>query len=111
RLLGLGWWLRTNGEAIYGTRPHERYDGVTSDGMVVRFTAGPAARYAVVLGTPLYRTVSIADAPDGDRVELLGYAGELPHERRSGALVVTLPDLPPAGHALCFRIGGPPTAG
>lgn len=21
RLLGLGWWLRTNGDAIYGTRP------------------------------------------------------------------------------------------
>ena len=27
RLLALGWWLRTNGDAIYGTRPWTRTDG------------------------------------------------------------------------------------
>src|SRR5262245_36516634 len=52
RLLAVGWWLHVNGAAIYGTRPWQRADGKTADGLDVRFTAGDDALYAIVLGTP-----------------------------------------------------------
>ena len=38
RLRALGRWLKVNGESIFGTRPWERADGKTSDGIDVRFT-------------------------------------------------------------------------
>ena len=37
-LRGVGEWLRTYGEAIYGTRPWERAEGTTTGGGDVRFT-------------------------------------------------------------------------
>ncbi|MGN6188178.1 MAG: alpha-L-fucosidase [Conexibacter sp.] len=52
RLLELGWWLRTNGEAIYATRPWTRTAGVTGDGLGVRYTTSRDAVHAIVLGTP-----------------------------------------------------------
>ena len=33
RLLELGWWLCTNGAAIYGTQPWERAEGTTGEGL------------------------------------------------------------------------------
>jgi alpha-L-fucosidase len=59
-LLALGEWLEQNGEAIYGTRPWERAEGVAiSDGdeLEVRFTQKGDAVYAIVLGTPKSATL------------------------------------------------------
>jgi alpha-L-fucosidase len=52
RLLALGWWLRVNGGAIYGTRPWVQQRGVTAEGIEVRYTASQDAVHAIVLGTP-----------------------------------------------------------
>jgi alpha-L-fucosidase len=52
RLLAMGWWLRRNGAAIYGTRRWERPTGTTTEGLDVRFTASEDAVHAIVLGTP-----------------------------------------------------------
>lgn len=41
RLKHFGAWLRTNGEAIYGTRPWSHSDGETDCGLPVRFTTSP----------------------------------------------------------------------
>ena len=52
RLHAIGAWLAVNGEAIFGTRPWTRAEGVTGDGTPVRFTASRDGTrvYAIVLG-------------------------------------------------------------
>ncbi len=52
RLLALGWWLRTNGDAIYGTRPWTRTDGTTAEGHDIRYTTRDGEVFAIVCGTP-----------------------------------------------------------
>jgi alpha-L-fucosidase len=110
RLLALGWWLRTNGPAIYGSRPWERAEGATAAGEGVRFTRGAdGALHAIVLGTPEEVTVELVDLelPSGARVELLGHAGPLTWENARSAAVVRLPGRPAEAPALTLRITPP----
>ncbi len=106
RLLALGWWLRTNGPAIYGTRPSERAEGATGDGLDVRFTSGDGALHAIVLGTPASAEVELLDVevPDGGTVDLLGHDGALPTRASAAGTVVTLPGRPAEAPALTLRI-------
>ena len=100
RLVGLGDWLATNGEAIYGTRPHTGATG-TAEGKAMsgeqaiplRFTRKGDALYATLLGTPRGREVVLESvrASSAATVHLLGYAASLPHEQRGEHLVVKLP--------------------
>ena len=68
-LQGLGSWLKLNGEAIYGTRPWGEREGVTEDGIDVRFTSKGMTTYAILLGTPADRTIVLPS------LRLLPYAG------------------------------------
>ena len=107
RLLALGWWLRTNGPAIYGSRPWERAEGTTAEGHDVRFTLGADdALYAIVVGTPETATVELLDVrlPVGGTVELLGHDGRLPARESDGGIVVDLPGRPAVAPALTLRI-------
>lgn len=52
RLCALGSWLNVNGEAIYDTQPWLKAEGVTDDGVPVRFTRKHGALYATLLGAP-----------------------------------------------------------
>jgi alpha-L-fucosidase len=71
RLDALGAWLRVHGAAIYGTRPWRQAEGITSDGIPVRFTKrGPAAGRAA----PLPAAGAEASAPDGLRAPEVVYA-------------------------------------
>jgi alpha-L-fucosidase len=74
RLAWLGTWLRTNGAAIYGTRPWRRAEGTTRESLGVRFTAKGDTVYAILLGTPPGATVTLEGVmpAGGARVELLG---------------------------------------
>ncbi|WP_163509169.1 alpha-L-fucosidase [Fodinicola acaciae] len=58
-LLSLGRWLRTNGKAIYGSRPWRRAKGATTDGQDIRYTTAKSSLYATVLGSPPSSTVDI----------------------------------------------------
>ena len=100
RLLAIGEWLSTNGEAIYSTSPHVVSSLNTSEGHVVRLTVSENGDiFAMVMGRPDSRTVNIFDLPKGETT-LLGYEGVL---QRKGDLVV-LPSRPDCAPAFTLRI-------
>jgi hypothetical protein len=105
RLTALGWWLRVNGDAIYGTRGGGV--GTTADGREVRFTARDGVRYAVVQGAPADEVRFACDAPgDGAEVRMLGNSRVLPHTWADGELRIEIPDHLPAAPATAFSISG-----
>lgn len=107
-LRGIGRWLWTNGEAIYGTRPYQIYGegGALIEGHMseskrrpynskdLRYTTKGDQLYLAALVWPeddQMRVVSLADQ-NVNAVSLLGYSGKLDwkHDRTNG-LTVKLP--------------------
>jgi alpha-L-fucosidase len=109
RLLALGWWLRTNGEAIYGSRPWSvRQTGQTGEGHEVRFTTVGDALYAIVQGTPTSATVELdVTPPAGSAVHVLGHDTALGWETTDTGCRVTLPGRPAEAPALTLRLARP----
>jgi alpha-L-fucosidase len=109
RLLALGWWLRTNGEAIHGSRPWTRATGVTGEGHDVRFTRVGESLCAIVQGTPSSDVVELDVAPHPDAaVHLLGHDAPLRWETTATGCRVTLPGRPAEAPALTLRIAPAP---
>lgn len=119
----IGAWLRINGEAIYGTRPHtvfgegptEVVEGAFTDtkrteftGQDIRFTTQGDTLYAILLawseepvvirslGTEAFGTV--AD------VSLLGHSGTLDWSQDANGLTVTLPTEKPCDFAFSLKV-------
>ncbi len=97
-------WLATHGEAIYGTRPWRHSEGVTADGLPVRFTSRPDALYAVVLGRPRMLSIEFPDLDldgvprsdvtnedDSFDVTVLGLEREIRWREEARSVVVDLP--------------------
>ena len=114
RLTALGWWLRQNGAAVYGTRQWDRATGSTDDGLDVRFTrsADGSTVYAVVLGTPAGGTMRVGGlrAAEGTEVRLLGNDRVLPHTSVGDDLAVELPDHLADAPAVAFAISPAPAS-
>jgi alpha-L-fucosidase len=105
RLLALGWWLRTNGDAIYGTRPWVRRDGTTAEGHDIRYTTRDGAVFAIVCGTPGRAGVELDVTPaDGATVHLLGHDTERPWTPTASGCEVTLPARPADAPAFALRL-------
>lgn len=105
RLLALGWWLKENGAAVYGTRPWDRAAGTTDGGLDVRFTESPDAVNAIVLGTPATSTVELdVVAAPGSTITLLGNDNPLTWERTDKGVLVWLPEVPDEQAAFVLRI-------
>jgi alpha-L-fucosidase len=111
RLLALGWWLRTNGGAIYGSRPWVRQSGTTGEGHDVRFTRVGEVLHAIVLGTPASAVVDLdVVAPAGATVHLLGHDQPLAWATTPAGTRVTLPGRPAEAPALTLSINPAPAA-
>ncbi len=114
RLADVGGWLRTNGEAIYGTRrwrvSADTGAGVGGGAPAVRYTARGDTVYAVALEYPAGELVLAAPrAGPGAAVSLVGYGGPLRWRVEGGRLRVAVPALSPDGplrHAYVFRLTG-----
>lgn len=126
-LLGMGRWLRANGEAIYGTRPFVIYgegpkrlatsghfvemDGVY-DQSNIRFTTRDNVIYAIQLGWPgSEKEVSIVSLGKSkfedltiDGVTVLDSYEEIKWVHEDGALRIYSPFRAPNKTAICYRI-------
>jgi alpha-L-fucosidase len=107
RLLALGWWLRSNGDAIYGTRPWTRPDGTTGEGHDIRYTTREGDVFAIVCGTPQTAAVELdVTPPEGVTVHLLGHDAGLAWTRTDAGCAVTLPIRPAEAPAFALRLSG-----
>ena len=104
RLLQMGEWLETNGEAIYGTRKWREY----AEGDTIRYTAKDDVVYATVLGWP-GKTVTLKTprSSGATTVELLGSNEKVRFQRPGGGLRITMPDSATGGaYAYTFKLTG-----
>ena len=109
RLLALGWWLRTNGDAVYGTRPWHRTDGTTGEGHDVRYTTRDGDLYAIVLGTPASAQLRLDVSPPPDAaVHLLGRDSPLRWSADGDGCRVDLPGRPAPAPAIALRLSPAP---
>ncbi|MEM9513274.1 MAG: alpha-L-fucosidase [Actinomycetota bacterium] len=105
-LLGLGEWLATNGEAVFGTRPWTIAESKTHDGTQVRFTQRDEQLYATLLETPASRRIEFPglDAHGVESVDVLGL-DETPEWGATGGRVhIELPERLPVSPALVVRL-------
>jgi alpha-L-fucosidase len=104
RLLQLGEFLKTSGEAIYGSRKWR----VTSEGDQVRYTSRGDDVYAIVLGWPSRAfTLRSPVASAATRVSLLGSPARVRFSRTKEGLRVERPDeLAPGAYAYAFKLTG-----
>ena len=89
-LAELGDWLKTNGEAIYGTRPWTQASAQTLEGHELRFTRAGDAVYATIMGTTAETRFSITGVPFGEirEARLLGSSRPAELERIDGGIRV-----------------------
>jgi len=108
-LKGLGAWLAANGEAVYGSRPWIVSESSTANRTPLRFTKSGEGVYALVLGMPASRRVTLRgiDGASVRRVRLVELDQLVPSsvEYGGGGLTVTLPERLPVSAVTAFDLG------
>lgn len=121
-LLAIGRWLKTNGDAIYGTRPWrvfgegptEVVGGTFQDTKTkpytaedFRFTTKPGVLYATEMGWPQGGNVVIHSVKLTDRVRAVSFLADgqrITWQQQSDGLHLALPAKPVGDYAYVYRI-------
>jgi len=91
-LIGLGEWLRCNGEAIYGTHPAATHADRLDDGTEVRFTTKGRMLNAILMSKPRSSVIEIPLSVAGDVTRVsLGSGEVLPWQQTTTGVSATLP--------------------
>ena len=106
RLLGLGQWLETNGEAIFGTRPGLVSEYRATGGVNMRFTQRSNTLYAILLQKPTQAKVTIPhiQLPSDGQVTLLGHPAPLTWRQNDADLTIDLPETMASSPAYTLKI-------
>ncbi len=108
RLAAVGLWLRTNGEAIFGTCSLRQYH----EGDHIRYTASRDGNtiYAILTAWPDSAELRLARIvpEEGSEIRLLGHAGPVPWRREGKVTMISLPEAGRAAsnHAWTLRVRG-----
>ncbi|MCP4753486.1 MAG: alpha-L-fucosidase [Proteobacteria bacterium] len=110
RLSGMGRWLKTNGEAIFETRPWKVAEGETTEKIEVRFTEKNDDLYAILMDTPKHGEIRILglQAASGTTVRLLGSRGHLAWEQCGSDLRIVFREELPESPAHALKISPRP---
>jgi alpha-L-fucosidase len=125
-LLGIGAWLKINGEAIYGTRPWvvaEEGPTVAAGGSFadqkpvvytardIRYTTKDSAVYAFCLDIPAEKKITMKalglkanSSKKITKIELLGSQEKIKWTQQSDMLVISTPKEMPCREAICFKV-------
>ena len=92
-VLGLGKWLETNGQAIFGTRPWVRAEGETTEGIEVRFTQKSDSLFVFLLDTPKESTITIRSfiLAKNAKIKWLGYDESINWVQKGENLTINVP--------------------
>jgi alpha-L-fucosidase len=105
-ILGLGKWLEINGESIYGTRPWNRAEGKTKEGIDIRFTQKKDVLYIHLLDKPKGDTLTIIslELAESKKIKLLGIKKNLNWEQEGENIEISLPDKLIASAAYVLKV-------
>lgn len=105
-VLGLGAWLEKNGDAIFGTRPWVRAEGMSSGGIEVRFTQKGEVLYFILLGVPNENLVIIESikAPENAKIIQLENGDSLSWNQNGENLEINTLGKSSSGPAVAFSM-------
>ena len=94
RLIGIGNWLKVNGESIYGTRPFTHAEAKAKDDTDIRFTLKGDVLYMILLQRPKSPVLELLDLTMAQHanISLLGSNEKISWTSINNTVSITLPE-------------------